>query len=142
MRLVIPWAGFNIDNDTGHVHSAYSFLHMLGDIVESISYACANAPRLLSFTYCKLSLPPSFSLQTPNNAPLVSSPIFTLQSLYSPKHHISPFLPKQKFAQPPSIWIFPISIPAGFQILIPSPQPLYTFPNTSHLMPSGAPVSA
>ena len=86
------------------------------------------------------TLPPA--LQIPSSAPLLSSLNLTLQSLCSPKHHISPFLPKQKFAHPPSICTFPINIPPLFHTLIPSPHPEYTFPNTSHLIPSGAPVSA
>lgn len=79
---------------------------------------------------------------TPSRAPLVSSPSFTLQSLCSPNTHISPFLPKQKLVQPPSICTLPKSIPPLFQTLIPSPQAAYTFPNTSVFSPSGAPVSA
>ena len=56
--------------------------------------------------------------------------------------NISPFNPKQKLATPLGTSIIPISVPAGFQTSIPSPQPAYTLPCTSHLIPSGAPTAA
>ncbi len=78
-------------------------------------------PQPLSLAFSPTQSNPTYTL---NNAPLVSSPNFTLQSLCSPKHHISPFRPKQKLAHPPSIKTFPINMPPLFQILIPSPHPL------------------
>lgn len=111
--------------------------------VQRIGHICSCPketphPTQKKYIYCSFF----FLLHTPNNAPLVSSPSFTRHSLCSPKHHISPLRPKQKFAHPPSIKILPTSMPPLFHTLMPSPHPAYTLPYTSHLMPSGAPVSA
>lgn len=56
--------------------------------------------------------------------------------------NISPCFPKQKLATPFGTSIIPMSVPAGFQTSIPSPQPAYTLPYISHFMPSGTPTVA
>ena len=109
-----------------------------------VHYSCVSGvvelPFRYIFTSCRHIPPNRFAFpvwhilellildQIPKIAPFVSGASCTLQSLCSPKHHISPSLPKQKFAQPPSIKIFPINVPPLFHTLTPSPHPAYTFP--------------
>jgi hypothetical protein len=80
--------------------------------------------------------------QRPSNAPLRLAESCSLQSLFSFRRNSCPSLPKQKFATPPSTSTFAMRTPPGDQMLSPSPQPLYTLPSVSHLIPSGMPTSA
>src|SRR5579871_2907672 len=76
------------------------------------------------------------------SAPFTCFAILTTQNLVSLSRKSSPDFPKQKFEMPPGTTILPRRIPPGLHTCMPSPQPEYTFPAVSHLIPSGAPVSA
>lgn len=108
----------------------------------SANFECQHGNMLLSFRIvhrCSMIL---LTVHMRNNAPLVAGASCALQSLCSFRIKTSPSFPKQKLAAPPSTRILPSSTPPGDHTLMPSPHPLYTFPYTSHLIPSGMPVSA
>ncbi|KAH0389173.1 calcium-dependent phosphotriesterase, partial [Aureobasidium melanogenum] len=52
-----------------------------------------------------------------------------------------PSFEKQKLATQAPVTIFPIKVPWAFHTCTPSPHPEYTFPSSSHLIPSGTPLS-
>jgi hypothetical protein len=97
-----------------------------------------------SFRLYKVRRVPEFvtSLYRPSSAPRTWFPSWAFQNRVSLHMYKVPFSPKQKFATPPPMRILPRSTPPGFHTFTPSPQPLYTLPWVSHLMPSGQPDSA